>query len=82
MDGVLVLARASCRDELRSVDVQVRERRHLCGRQTPIVQGRTTMLRLIAVAVAVLALTASAQALTPTSAGRHDHAGSLRMRRR
>src|ERR1700745_2144561 len=56
--------RASCRDELRSVDVQVRERRHFCGRPTPIVQGRTTMLKLIAVAVAGLALTASAQALT------------------
>jgi hypothetical protein len=35
------------------------------GKQTPIVQGRTTMLRLIAVAVAGLALTASPQALTP-----------------
>ena len=61
--GVLVLA--PCRDELRSVDVQVRDGRHFCRRQTPIVQGRTTMLRLIAVAVAGLALTASAQALTP-----------------
>src|SRR5262249_34083704 len=39
--------------------------RHFCGQHTSIVQGRTTMLRLIAVAVAGLALTASAQALTP-----------------
>src|SRR5215470_20065477 len=38
----------------------------------PIVQGRTTMLRLIAVAVAGLSLAASAQALTPAPLPQSD----------